>query len=269
MPTISKDERGRVIVEYSGYRDIENYLSEKTENTNARNESGWSKSFCPHTWNEARDMLTSGFPEGSQEIDDIKTGMVDQISDVMNETRYDVTGDFIDIGRYCDGEPEHFGYMDLKQGPTKKLDVTVNISSRGDILASEILTRGAAISATIDQLMDDYFINLKVVQETSEVDWQVVARDFRVIVNVDTGNGYSRDLLNYYLACASFKRRLIFNTYEKVLGRQSCSPYGRSEDIEPKPKGLYFPLIKSGEWTKNNAVSKIKAILAEYKTSQE
>ena len=107
------------------------------------------------SFDEAVRLASAGWREGvkkSQEISSqIERRLVSKIE--RDDMNYDLTGEVLDIGRFCAGEPEHWGvwsqtYVD---GPgTKLVHVVVNGTASAVVDKSILIARGAAIAALVN-----------------------------------------------------------------------------------------------------------------------
>jgi hypothetical protein len=68
------------------------------------------------------------------------------------DIHYDITGEILDVGRYCTGEPEHWGLWQetLVDGPgVKFLHLTINLFVSSGVEAELMIRRGATLTAYI------------------------------------------------------------------------------------------------------------------------
>ena len=114
----------------------------------------WTGDAC---WADMIDMAQTGWTAGTTDI----INQIDQIEHVQDEElsgyRFDVTGQFFDVGLVVSGEPECWFEQEME--PTRKVvSICSNISSSGGIEAGTLARRGAAIIALVDQLQTAGYI---------------------------------------------------------------------------------------------------------------
>lgn len=68
------------------------------------------------------------------------------------DIQYDVSGDFVDIGRYLSGEPECFGYMDNGVPRGQRMTIVYSINWRGSVGENLINERSKHILRIVDWL---------------------------------------------------------------------------------------------------------------------
>lgn len=68
------------------------------------------------------------------------------------EVAYDFVGDFIDVGRFLEGEPEHFGRMEVENPRGMRVNITMDMVAVWDIQAKAINQRMLRIGRLIDWL---------------------------------------------------------------------------------------------------------------------
>jgi hypothetical protein len=110
------------------------------------------------SFDEVLELAKRGWPEGAKRAAEIR-GQVDSIvNDTIRshsaEIGWDVSGEFLDVGRFLSGEPECFGLRvpsgDSGEKPVVK--IVVNLAVSGAVGHDAIFARGAAIVAAIDIL---------------------------------------------------------------------------------------------------------------------
>jgi len=257
-------------IEFDDYQDILNYLADyQNPNSNARNYD--RPEFCKFSYNQAIEMLESGWPEGVKEVSDITETITDKITqDAATTVSYDVTGDFLDVGTYLTGQPECWGLMETIEGPKNEIDIIVNVTYSYSVKQETIYNRGAAITALIDQLQKTHFVNVKFVQRVDD-SGSFNGKNLEIIFNVNMQNDYSRDLIAFYAANSSFLRRLIFAIEEKYIGKDSLGTYGHiaKYDNANDKNTVYFKEVvpNDSQWnTPETAAAEVKKLIEEYST---
>lgn len=110
------------------------------------------------TFEEAVELAKRGWAEGASKALQFRACIADAVREIITSrsTSYawDVAGQFIDIGRYLEGEPECFGTLD-EAGQTAAQPVVkifVNLAASGSVSVESLFARGAVILAAIDVL---------------------------------------------------------------------------------------------------------------------
>lgn len=73
-------------------------------------------------------------------------------SEVGNEVEYDVTGDYIDMGRFMEGVPESMGTMHNGNARNRRANILINLNQQWNISHEVIKHRGERILRLIDAL---------------------------------------------------------------------------------------------------------------------
>jgi hypothetical protein len=125
---------------------------------------------------------------------------------VGNQVEYDVVGDYIDMGRFLDGEPECFGrnVMGNPQGLFAK--IVMNLSTSAFVEGATLKKRGERVARLVDWLENQHIRTEVLAFNASEcAHVEVVVKRFDEGLNLDTiavaGNG-------------DFYRRLVFRVME-------------------------------------------------------
>lgn len=110
------------------------------------------------TFDEAVSLVEKGWAEGAEKVahwrgqlacflDAAKTAKSRQFA-------WDVTGDFVDVGKYLTGEPECFGSDadDGQQIASRVVSIRLNACVSGALQADAIVARGVAVLVAVDLL---------------------------------------------------------------------------------------------------------------------
>ena len=111
------------------------------------------------TFDEAESLAVKGWPQGAKRLSSLR-GSLDRIVEKSiavksKSLHWDLTGDFLDVGRHLTGEPESFGeYRDESQSQcqTRVIKLVANVSAMASVGSSQIFSAGAAIFAAVDIL---------------------------------------------------------------------------------------------------------------------
>jgi hypothetical protein len=205
---------------------------------------GRAGEFCRYSWAECLSGLRSGWPEGVRDVD-VATDRIcaDQHDASAVSIGYDVTGDYIDVGAFLQGEPECWGVFAEEHRPQEEIRIVVNICFSGRVPQEHIIYRGAAITSLIDRLSRNYFIKLQFVCRTSDTGEKAGSGDgYHTTINVDMRNGYSRDLIAFMSAHPGMLRRVWFVAAEREFNHADLGGYGYVKDVPEDERGdIYFP----------------------------
>lgn len=110
------------------------------------------------TFREAMSLAAKGWPEGVERLSGLRASLdrvVEKTIDAKTQSlHWDVTGNFLDVGRHLSGEPEAFGeYGDPDsncQFKSRVIKLVANMSAIGGVCSESIFSAGAAIYAAID-----------------------------------------------------------------------------------------------------------------------
>lgn len=274
---MKKSKNGKYTrLEFNSYREILEYV-ENNPNDMPYSQAYHSSEYSAYTWTEAIEFLKTGWTEGNTEIFDISEGLKTKISEDADayNINYDITGDYIDIGRFVTGEPECFGQVIAEKAPMETLDITVDVGTACRIDVQTIFNRGAAITTLIDELQKQYFVNLKLIIKTRDHGFYNNNTDrkenhIEIVFNIDMKNEYSRDLLSFYTANSSFLRRICWAIFEVYLGASHTGSYGNygKNRYHPEEDEIYFEgqadALKKYE-TKEGTLQAVKNILDKFK----
>jgi len=121
----------------------------------SRSDSGFHGS---ESFEQTLELAKRGWPEGAARAIAIR-GQVDSVvADTIRsqsaDIGWDVTGEFLDVGRFLSGEPECFGLRVPSGESSEKpvIKIIVNLAVSGSVGHDAIFARGAAIVAAIDIL---------------------------------------------------------------------------------------------------------------------
>lgn len=106
---------------------------------------------------DAITLSRKGWPEGVKKILQVSENIEHQLYNHMQlpQIQYDVTGEILDIGRYCAGEPEHWGVWQygLQEGQGQKyIHLGINITPSSCVPTDTIIARGAVAGALLNLL---------------------------------------------------------------------------------------------------------------------
>jgi hypothetical protein len=124
----------------------------------ASQDIGRSDFFWTRTFAEACELWQTGWKDGAERVAKYRDGFAAFISAAKQakakQFAWDVTGDFIDVGRYLTGEPECFGgEQDEGEANTGRVvSIRLNNCVSASVEADTICARGLAVLVAVDLL---------------------------------------------------------------------------------------------------------------------
>lgn len=112
-----------------------------------RGRAGWTKG---NTWEESIELMTKR-PQDLYSVKEDNDLILEEDSS-GNQIIYDTTGDYLDVGRFLDGEPEVFGNASEGRQAVKYLNLTISASTPWNISSSDIYKVCAQVSQLVDWL---------------------------------------------------------------------------------------------------------------------
>ena len=114
------------------------------------------------TWAGIKQLAYAGWQVGTDDITMQVANIKHAEEEMLTGYRFDVTGQFFDVGLVVAGEPEC--WFEQETEPVKKVvSICVNIAASGDVSADKLSRRGAAVLALIDRLQEcGYIVELTV-----------------------------------------------------------------------------------------------------------
>lgn len=270
-----KNQKTNILIEFDSLDDLAGYLS---ENKNIRPEShsitySERSSFCKYSWSESINMLENGWLEGISKIDAITQEIEGHGEGETSYIKYDVFGDFLNVGRYLSGEPECAGRFLKRKTKNGEVNILVDCTTPATTDQDYIINRGASIQAVIDKLLENHYVNLQFMFNAQEI---VGGHTLQVIVNCDTRNYYSRETVAFCTSNPAFLRRIFFRIEELLLDRDECGGCGQTIDLteaEVKARNIdiYFKsLSDTSKFASTDAARReVNRILQEYAPTQD
>jgi len=233
-------------------------------------------SFCRYDWSStltAWDRPGYWTPEYS--IKDLAERISSRIdstteSDSLESTiEFDVTGQYLDIGRVLTGEPECWGSLEAAPVRQEVVRVVLNMACSYGVHARALAIRGAAVAALIDRLQREYIVELELVSVVSKSTGMGFSHLVKIAVDLD--NEYGMQQLEFALLHAGFYRRLVFALREYVEGKDDLGNYGTPGDLKAAGDVYYFGPMRSssdGFDSIDEAIDTVNRMLAERRNAQ-
>ena len=227
----------------NGIPEVIKYLKNSKYSTSKSKSHSNSYEFTgTNTFKEAFEYLYTGLHDNIIDINKIKNTIQDTITTLtsQNKTRilYDVTGDYLDIGRFVCCDPECFGSIIDSIEPTETVIVRFNIAVSSGIDKTLIRNRGAMALAIIELLQNmgkyvelDIFDQTHIGQNPFEETINRNCFHFQISIKINVTNYYSYGLLTFILTHPSMLRRIIFAISEEAQKKSDLVNYGRPSKI--------------------------------------
>jgi hypothetical protein len=178
------------------------------------------------TYEEALDVFRHK-PETVAKFDQAELHIKDT-HESGTEVDYDVTGDYIDMGRYMEGVPESVGTMHGGKSRNRRVNITVQLNQGSWVSESDINHRSERLLRLVDAL------------EHGGVRTMVTAVDSSICGHTEIILKHHADTLTIpdiaVVTQADFKRRIIFriNEYSKTWDYGYGSPTSYRDAITPE-----------------------------------
>ncbi len=214
---------------------------------------------------ESLRLARYGWAEGRERMSAMQKRLTELVRQRVNsrqEVLWDVAGAVVDVGRFCEGEPENMMYFEPSptEGKGRIVKLSVNVTASCDIQANDIYWRGAAIISLVDLLESNGFsVEIEVCEGSRSRGCSLMEYSFPAKVP-----GYQLDVdrLAFVMANPSFLRRVMLAVEEREpasireefgfrLGHRGC--YGYPAEVSQEPSGeeagISVPSLKSWERT--------------------
>jgi hypothetical protein len=108
-------------------------------------------------WEHAVRLASAGWPEGTKKATKLSQQIESKLYNIIQfaDISYDVTGELLDVGRFCAGEPEHWGNWEytFREGKgTKYVHIVVSGFVSCGVSAESLIARGVTIAALVNML---------------------------------------------------------------------------------------------------------------------
>ena len=175
------------------------------------------------TWDEAIDLATRGSPKDREQAlemyEKLQTAELRSLVGEAEEESYDVSGAYVDVGLFCEGEPEcMIEWDEVRADAPRVVTIYVVGGTASEVSSAYMARRGASIACLVDML-ENTGIRAEVVQLAGSKGWKPTDLfpdafgDTTWIrwVTKKAEQPLDVDRLAYALSNPSAQRRLIFN----------------------------------------------------------
>lgn len=241
-------KRGQLVMQFKGLQNLFTYMSEymgkdsiKNSRYKSSTKTGANEFSKFKSYEEAWDVFTNRPHELKQFKE--SDAMLDGGDASGKEVSYAVTGDFIDIGRFLDGEPEHFGYMDNGNPRGRRVNLYIGVNWQWDVDQEYINHRNKRILRLVDWL-ENFNIRTSVLVVISSrcIHSEVVIKDHDEMLDLN-------DLA--VVSHSDYLRRIIFRQIENSKTLEAG--YGSARDF---PRAInYNKSILKPEYTSEVSIS--------------
>lgn len=208
------------------------------------------------TWDEANRLAVEGWKDGLDKIHAMSENIGTVVGQFVKkvEAQYEIAGDFVDVGRYCAGEPECM--MSFREEVTRGhgsriVKISINVCVNSNVSKEQMFHRGAAVVALVDALEQSGMV--------AEV-WAMAAHENRgngmlMIPVKKAGERVELDRMAYIFAHASMLRRHLFTWWDGQeleyrdklgVGRGYGSTRELPEEVVNEEGGIHLESIHSG-----------------------
>jgi len=210
---------------------------------------------------EAVELARRGWPEGSAKALEFRASIADAVREIITSrsqsVSYDVSGQWVDIGRYLDGEPECFGNLeatgDTASQPVVKL--YVNLAASGAVSVESLFARGAVILAAID-VLEATGRRVEVIAAKGSRG-RTIHETYVTIKRAD--QPVDADRLAFVLAHAACLRRLFFSVMEQA-GHLPNSTYPHQISVFEEGAIVTGHALRGRDFTKSELLREVAAI---------
>jgi len=221
--------RGAMVAFFDGVDVALDYIGENMRQPREGRSSSEPSQSGFHTFNsykQAFDTFRSA-PDRVSKFDQTELDIKD-VAESGTDVDYDVTGDFIDMGRYMEGVPESVGTMKSGKARNRRVNISIQLNQGSHVSESDINHRSERILRLVDGLEHGGVRTLVTAVDSSECGHtEIVLKhhadtltipDIAVVTHED------------------FKRRIIFrvNEYSKTWTYGYGRPTSYRDAVDPK-----------------------------------
>jgi hypothetical protein len=218
------------------------------------------------SFQQALDLGRYGWKEGMRQSLEISDRLESKITGLIerDNIHYDITGELLDVGRYCAGEPEHWGVWqtEIVEGKGQKfLHLVCNGFVSCGIDKDIVIRRGATLAAFIRLAeLGGYRVkvSLAFVGHSSKASHIWIALK-------DYGESLDQDKLVFALAHPASFRALGFTVMDTAPTKQIAEDigigcfYGSPNEVPEEEQGdVYMPCMAygAGQWASEETAGK-------------
>lgn len=242
------------------FETVEDFVKQAEEITGVPTHSsrttGRNDFYGTSTFHEAVSLTRTGWPEGAAKvlaIRSIANGIVNAVVNARATSyAYDVTGSFVDVGRFMSGEPECFFTESQECGNINNpiVKIIANLSASASVSSEHLFLRGASVAAAVD-ILESLGRRVEVYAASSHIRNKNI---YDIMVMVKKANQpLDIDRLALAIAHPSFYRRLMFSLMEQN-GHEPCATYVNMKGIKCDDAIITSPIQSSKGITMNQVL---------------
>ena len=232
-----------------------------TENVNKTSHIAGNKKFSgTDTFEEAVKLATHGWPRGTKRLAKLRAQLDSVVAKAVSAKactlHWDVTGDFLDVGRVLSGEAESFGGIrdDADTQPsTRVARIVANVSALAVVETESIFSAGAAIYAAVDILESlGHRVELWLGSGSAE---QSSSKQLTVLVCIkEASQPFDPDRLAFFLCNNASLRRLFFSVECDHGHDPNCT---RTAPLKVEEGSIVTPEVQPGDDTAERRIERV------------
>lgn len=211
------------------------------------------------TFEEAIDLATNGWQDGRERLEELRASLDRFVSGAVaaksKTLHHDVTGEFLDVGRFLSGEPECFGEFREAEGGTarsKVVKIVANVSAIGSVDTPSIFSAGAAIFAAVD-ILESLGTRVELWLGSGSENWN--GGRLQVLVKIkDAGQPSEPDRIAFFLAHNATLRRLFFSVEAQ---RGFAASNSRTTPLELEAGTIVTPEVQHYDNTQERRIARV------------
>jgi len=230
-------------------------------------ERGRSDFFGTSSYEEALKLAETGWAEGAQQVialrDKFDSFLQAQKSARVGAYGYEVSGDWLDVGRYLDGEPECFG-IEVNDGEIvsqKVVSLRLNNTVSAAVTTEQIIRRGLTVLLAVD-LLEACGLRVEVI--VCQATYYYGTKDHREmnLTIKDANQPVDIDRLAFWIAHPSAFRRFGFSYFEHGGHPSHLSNVSTPHDHGTREGTVEFESYESCGTTEQDILDDVRKIAA-------
>jgi hypothetical protein len=230
--------RHREIKRFDSFHDYLQYVEKSPidGSSHRREEKTDGTFFGTTTFDDALELARNGWPEGAVKYHYSLDNILKNFERPIEQLFYNVSGLILDAGRAATGLPDAFLENQNIFQVKRTIDIVVHVGVMSIVAPEQIINRGAAILALIDNLiLADFDVKLTALSAAT-------GQRIDPIITIELPmNPPNIDLLAFILAHPSFHRRLNFGCRELMKDNLMGGDYATDDLNLTEIKELFSP----------------------------
>lgn len=213
------------------------------------------------TFEQALELARRGWPEGAERISTLRATLENVVQKTVvaksAQLRWDVAGDFLDIGRVLTGEPDSFGSFveaEANQPAARVVRLVCNVSARAEVKAPSIFSAGAAVVAAVD-VLESLGHRVELWLGSGSENYLDRGKKLTVLVKIkEASQAVDLDRLAF-LAASNASLRRIFFSVEEDLGFPPGS--SRTCPLKVAPGAVITPEVENADQHSRQRIQRV------------